>query len=150
MPNFRFSKMYKILNFTYMGFSLLSEEFLNYPCLLDTTALHPGDWSTFFLLHSSPTMFFGLGCVHIKLYNFKYFLLHGQFFITLGTLINIRNPSKQLYSSIIFSQKLQAPLTRSSNSWNKFLHWEQDFFSGISWSFINLVFQFPGVWRRWR
>ena len=30
MPNFRFSKMYKILNFTYMGFSLLSEEFLNY------------------------------------------------------------------------------------------------------------------------
>lgn len=96
--------------------------------LLDITALYPWDWSTVLLLHSCPSMIFGLGCVHIKLYNFKYFLLHGQFFITLGILINIRNPSKQFYSSIIFSQKLQAPPTRNSNFWNKSLHWQQDFF----------------------
>lgn len=41
MTNFRFSKMCKVLNFTCMGFSLLSEEFLNYQCLPDTILCTP-------------------------------------------------------------------------------------------------------------
>lgn len=79
--------MYKILNFIWNSFSLFSEQFINYRCILYTTALYPWDCipeivAGIFAFAFSPKQdFLDMDCFHIKLYILKYLLLHDQSFI---------------------------------------------------------------------